>query len=266
MTSDLSVWDDLRMTSAVGPSAPQAEALIDLDAIAHNVRLLREHARRRRGDGRRQGRRLQPRRGAVARTALAAGAPRTGGHHGRRRRWNCAPRASTHPILSWLHTPDADFAAAIAAGIELGVSSPRHLRRGGRGGPALGSHGDRHPQGRHRTGAQRCRADRTGAGHRPRSGQGAGRGRGAAARDVLPPRARRRAAPPGDRHPGATASSSASPRPSGRDCAPELVHLANSAATADPARPAVRHGSPRNRDIRAVAGARTRRIRAAARR
>lgn len=33
----------------------------------------------------------------------------------------------TAPILSWLHGPDADFAAAVAAGIELGISSTEQL-------------------------------------------------------------------------------------------------------------------------------------------
>ncbi len=127
MTSDLSVWDDLRMTSAVGPSAPQAEALIDLDAIAHNVRLLRDHAGDAavmavvKADAYNHGA------AAVARTALASGAAELG--------VTTVDEALTlraagidAPILSWLHTPDTDFTAAIAAGIELSVSSPRHLR------------------------------------------------------------------------------------------------------------------------------------------
>ncbi|AMB60262.1 alanine racemase [Microterricola viridarii] len=35
----------------------------------------------------------------------------------------------TAPILAWLHSPDADFAAAIAAGVSVGVSSPEQLRQ-----------------------------------------------------------------------------------------------------------------------------------------
>jgi len=31
------------------------------------------------------------------------------------------------PVLSWLHLPDEDFAPAVAAGVDLSVSSPRHL-------------------------------------------------------------------------------------------------------------------------------------------
>ncbi|WP_037176881.1 alanine racemase [Rhodococcus sp. UNC363MFTsu5.1] len=115
------------MTSAVGPSAPQAEALIDLDAIAHNVRLLRDHAGDAavmavvKADAYNHGA------AAVARTALASGAAELG--------VTTVDEALTlraagidAPILSWLHTPDTDFTAAIAAGIELSVSSPRHLR------------------------------------------------------------------------------------------------------------------------------------------
>ncbi|MFC7447753.1 alanine racemase [Rhodococcus daqingensis] len=115
------------MTSAVAPSAPQAEALIDLDAIAHNVRLLCEHA----GDAAVMAvvKADAYNHGAVevARTALAAGAAELGVTTVDEA---LALRAAgvDAPILSWLHTPDADFAAAIAAGIELSVSSPRHLR------------------------------------------------------------------------------------------------------------------------------------------
>ena len=33
------------------------------------------------------------------------------------------------PILAWLHDPDADFAAAVAADVDLGVSSLDQLER-----------------------------------------------------------------------------------------------------------------------------------------
>ena len=43
------------------------------------------------------------------------------------------------PILAWLHDPDADFAGAVAAGVELGISSLAQLERAAsalQGGPA----------------------------------------------------------------------------------------------------------------------------------
>ncbi|MFD4181704.1 alanine racemase [Rhodococcus sp. NPDC058514] len=115
------------MTSALAPSTPQAEALIDLDAIAHNVRLLCEYA----GDAAVMAvvKADAYNHGAerVARAALAAGAAELGVTTVDEA---LALRAAgiEVPILSWLHTPDADFGAAIAAGIELSISSPRHLR------------------------------------------------------------------------------------------------------------------------------------------
>jgi alanine racemase len=33
----------------------------------------------------------------------------------------------TAPVLAWLHLPDTDFAAAVAADVQIGVSSPRQL-------------------------------------------------------------------------------------------------------------------------------------------
>ncbi|TJZ81655.1 alanine racemase [Rhodococcus oryzae] len=114
------------MTSAVGPSAPQAEALIDLDAIAHNVRLLCEHA----GDAEVMAvvKADAYNHGAaeVARTALASGAAELGVTTVEEA-LELRAAGIDAPILSWLHTPDTDFTAAIAAGIELSVSSPRHL-------------------------------------------------------------------------------------------------------------------------------------------
>ncbi|MGW6375521.1 alanine racemase [Rhodococcus sp. NPDC055112] len=126
------------MTSAVGPSAPQAEALIDLDAIAHNVRLLCEHAGDAavmavvKADAYNHGA------AAVARTALASGAAELGVTTvGEAMELRAA--GIDAPILSWLHTPDTDFTAAIAADIELSVSSPRHLRSVVAASRALGS-------------------------------------------------------------------------------------------------------------------------------
>lgn len=107
-------------------SAPEAEAVVDLNAIAHNVRILRESARDAavmavvKADGYNHG--AVP----VAKTALAAGATELGvttiSEALQLRR-----AGIDAPILAWMHTVDADFAPAILAGIELGVSSPRHV-------------------------------------------------------------------------------------------------------------------------------------------
>ncbi|MEU7764821.1 alanine racemase [Nocardia sp. NPDC049190] len=101
--------------------------VVDLDAIAHNVRILREHASGAavmavvKADGYNHGA------VEVARAALAAGAAelavttvaeavqlRTAG--------------ITAPILCWLNNSDANFTAAVAADIEIGICSPAHLR------------------------------------------------------------------------------------------------------------------------------------------
>ncbi|WP_433566860.1 alanine racemase [Nocardia sp. CA-151230] len=114
------------MTSPPCTTRAHIEAVIDLDAITHNIDVLRDHAGGAsvmavvKADGYNHG--AVP----VARTALAAGATELGvttvaealqlRHAG-----------IDAPILCWLHTIDADFDAAIAADVELGVSSPRHL-------------------------------------------------------------------------------------------------------------------------------------------
>ncbi|MGZ4558182.1 MAG: alanine racemase, partial [Mycobacteriaceae bacterium] len=105
---------------------PRAEALIDLDAIAHNVGVLRENAGEAavmavvKADGYGHGA-IE-----VARVALAAGAAELGVATLEEA---LALRAGgiAAPVLSWLHLADEDFAPAIAADIQLGVSSPRHL-------------------------------------------------------------------------------------------------------------------------------------------
>jgi alanine racemase len=107
-------------------SLPQAEAIIDLDAVAHNVRRLREYA----GDAAVMAvvKADAYNHGAVpvARAALAAGA-RELGVTTLAEGLELRAAGIDVPVLSWLHTVDADFAPAIAAGIELGVSSSRHL-------------------------------------------------------------------------------------------------------------------------------------------
>jgi alanine racemase len=107
-------------------SSPGAEALVDLGAIAHNVRVLREHA------GSAQVMAVVKAdaygHGAVqaGRAALAAGAAelgvatldeavalRDGG--------------ITGPVLAWLHPPGTDFAPALSADVQIAVSSERQI-------------------------------------------------------------------------------------------------------------------------------------------
>lgn len=107
-------------------AAVQAEAVVDLDAIAHNTRVLQEHAGEAgvmvvvKADGYNHG--ALP----VAQAALGAGAREIGvttvGEAVELR-----TAGIDAPILCWLNLPDADFGAAIAADIEIGVSSTRHL-------------------------------------------------------------------------------------------------------------------------------------------
>ncbi|MDP9885672.1 alanine racemase [Sinomonas atrocyanea] len=100
---------------------PERAAVIDLDAIRHNVAVIRKVAEPARvmavvkADG--YGHGAVP----VARAALAAGASWLGVAHISEA---LALRAAgiDAPILAWLHTPDSNFSAAVAAGIDLGCS------------------------------------------------------------------------------------------------------------------------------------------------
>jgi len=116
---------------------PQVETVVDLDAIAHNVRVLAERAGDAaimavvKGDGYNHGA------VRVGRAALAAGAAELG--------VTTIPEALAlraggidAPILSWLNVNDADYAAAVAADIELGVSSAGQLRAVARAARAAG--------------------------------------------------------------------------------------------------------------------------------
>lgn len=106
---------------------PQIEARIDLDAISHNVRVLREHAGDAavmvvvKADGYNHGA------VEVAEAALAAGA-RELGVTTLDEAIELRDAGITAPILSWLNTSDSDYAAAIARDVEVGVSSVQHLR------------------------------------------------------------------------------------------------------------------------------------------
>ncbi|WP_378742656.1 alanine racemase [Nocardia brasiliensis] len=105
----------------------QVETVVDLTAIAHNVRILREHAGDAavmavvKADGYNHGA------VEVGKAALAAGAAELG--------VTTIPEAVllreagiTAPILTWLNNSDADYAAALTADIEIGVSSLAQLR------------------------------------------------------------------------------------------------------------------------------------------
>ena len=103
-----------------------AEAVVDLGAIEHNVRVLREHAGPARlmavvkADGYGHGATR------VARAALAAGAAELGDATVDEA---LALRADgiTAPVLAWLHPPGLDFGPALLADIEIAVSSVRQL-------------------------------------------------------------------------------------------------------------------------------------------
>jgi alanine racemase len=114
------------MIRGVNEPLPRAEAVVDLAAVRHNVGVLREAAPGAalmavvKADGYGHGA-VQ-----VATAALQAGATWLG---------VCtlaeaaALRAAgiTAPLLSWLHLPDEDFAPAVAADVDLSVSSVEHL-------------------------------------------------------------------------------------------------------------------------------------------
>jgi alanine racemase len=103
-----------------------AEAVVDLGAIQHNVRVLREHAGSAqvmavvKADGYGHGA------VEVARAALAAGAAELGVATISEA---LALRAAgiTAPILAWLHPPGIDFGPALQADVQIAVSSARQL-------------------------------------------------------------------------------------------------------------------------------------------
>ena len=103
-----------------------AQAVIDLGAIAHNVRVLKEHAGSAqvmavvKADGYGHGA-VQ-----VGRVALAAGASELGVATLDEA---LAVRSGgiTAPLLCWMHAPGTDFAPALTADVQLGVSSLRQL-------------------------------------------------------------------------------------------------------------------------------------------
>ncbi|HEU0190128.1 MAG TPA: alanine racemase [Mycobacterium sp.] len=110
------------MTAVTRTQRPLAEATVDLDAIAHNVRVLAQHAGSAqlmavvKADGYGHGA-VQ-----VARTAVAAGAAELGVATLDEA---LALRAAgiTAPVLAWLHRPGTDFAPALEADVQIAVSS-----------------------------------------------------------------------------------------------------------------------------------------------
>ncbi len=103
-----------------------AEVVVDLGAIAHNVRVLREHAGGAqvmavvKADGYGHGATR------VAQAALGAGAAELGVATVDEA---LALRADgiTAPVLAWLHPPGIDFGPALLADVEIAVSSVRQL-------------------------------------------------------------------------------------------------------------------------------------------
>jgi alanine racemase len=105
---------------------PTAEAVVDLDAIANNIRVLRDRAGSAavmavvKADGYGHGATR------VSQAALAAGATELGvatiDEALALRR-----DGITAPILAWLHPPGTNFAPALAADVQIAVSSVRQL-------------------------------------------------------------------------------------------------------------------------------------------
>jgi alanine racemase len=104
-----------------------AEAVVDLDAIAHNVRLLRELAGSAqvmavvKADGYGHGA-TQAGRAALAAGAAELGVATIDEALALRRDGISAP------VLAWLHSPGTDYAPAVEADVQVALSSPRQLR------------------------------------------------------------------------------------------------------------------------------------------
>ncbi len=103
-----------------------AEAVVDLGAIEHNVRVLREHAGGApvmavvKADGYGHGA------VRVARAALAAGAAELGAATVDEA-LELRAAGITAPVLAWLHPPGVDFGPALLADVQIAVSSLRQL-------------------------------------------------------------------------------------------------------------------------------------------
>ena len=104
-----------------------AEAVVDLGAIAHNVRVLREHAGACAGDGRRQGRRLRPRRRSRSPGPRWPPAPPNWVSPPSTRRWRCAPTASPRRCWPGCIRPASTSGPRCWPTCEIAVSSVRQL-------------------------------------------------------------------------------------------------------------------------------------------
>jgi len=116
---------------------PFREARIDLGAIGHNLDVLRSAAPSRLSmavvKSRGYGHGAVP----VARAAVQQGVDWLG-VVSIEEALELRAAGIRLPILSWLHDPQADFAAAVRAGIDIGVSYPEQLERvAAVGGPAF---------------------------------------------------------------------------------------------------------------------------------
>ncbi|HEY5854919.1 MAG TPA: alanine racemase [Aldersonia sp.] len=126
----------MAVSGIVTVSAP-AEALVDLDAIAHNVAILREYADQAavmvvvKADAYNHGA------VEVARAALAAGA-RELGVTTVDEALQLRADGIDAPVLSWLNPLDADYAAAVAGDVEIGLSSTAQLQAVGAAANTLG--------------------------------------------------------------------------------------------------------------------------------
>jgi alanine racemase len=116
----------MHTTELTTSSNATAEAVVDLDAIAHNVRLLREHAGSAqvmvvvKADGYGHGATQ------VGQAALAAGAAELGVATVDEA-LSLRRDGVTAPVIAWLHRPGTDFAPAVAADVQIAVSSVRQL-------------------------------------------------------------------------------------------------------------------------------------------
>jgi alanine racemase len=113
-------------TTATTTHTTTAEAVVDLDAIAHNVRVLADRAGSAavmavvKADGYGHGA------ARVADAALAAGAAEIGVATVAEA-IQLRAEGMTGPLLCWLHVPGTDFAPALAADVQIAVSTQRQL-------------------------------------------------------------------------------------------------------------------------------------------
>src|SRR3954451_10869973 len=109
------------------PPGMLACVVVDLDAVAGNVAVLRRHAPGAqlmavvKADG--YGHGMVP----VARAALAGGADRLGVAH-LREALDLRAAGIDAPVLAWLTVPGDQYVAAVVAGVEIGVSAPSTLQ------------------------------------------------------------------------------------------------------------------------------------------